>query len=57
MKQPNVTHRVTCQDDAGRQQTVDVKAATDQGACTAALKKLNTWRAVSVAPLKGQTDA
>lgn len=54
MTKPDPTHRVVCQNDAGQQRTVTVTARTDQAACNAALKTLNTWRAMRVTPVKGQ---
>jgi hypothetical protein len=45
-----ITYEVTCQNDAGRRVTVKVTASTDEQACAAALKTLNTWLAVSALP-------
>lgn len=39
-------YRVHCQNSVGRTLKVDVQASTDEEACNAALRLLNSWRAV-----------
>lgn len=43
-------YTVICHNAEGRRVTVTVTAATDEQACAAALKTLNTWLAVSALP-------
>lgn len=43
-------YHVLCQDAVGRKTEVTVHADTDQRACDAALRTLNSWRAVRAMP-------
>lgn len=39
---------VVCQDASGRREEINVRADTDEAACTAALAILNSWRPIRV---------
>jgi hypothetical protein len=45
-----IHYKVTCQDETGRKTEVVVRAGTDAQACDAALRTLNSWRAVRALP-------
>lgn len=43
-------YRVSCQHADGRREVVAVLARTDEQACDAALRILNSWRAIAAVP-------